>query len=422
MKLFGYEFNLRRLAAAPVDPGQELINTLRQQLLSGTTTTTGAGVNDASVMSLSVAFACMRVIAEDMAATPIMVYRRRSATHRERATDTEVYRLLHDLPNPEMTAYTFKEMLTWQALLPSGGFAAAEIERGDDGRIRNLWPLLSKDVLVERDATTKRIQFRVHTQSEDVVLPSYNVLHIPGTTTNGYNGKSPATLAANVVGLALGLERHAANHFANGGVLKDYLKVPGKLGPEGFKNLRETWATRHGSLTAAQRTAILEEGAEYVAVMQDMTKVMPPEVRSQQVQEVCRLYRMPPHKVGEYGRATWSNVEQMQTDYYVGTLLPWFTRWEQACNWKLLRATEDLFVEFLADAYLRGDNASRMSAYATAIQNGIMTRNEARSRENLAPVEGGDEIFVPANTIPLADAIERGAGAEIATPQEVRHE
>jgi HK97 family phage portal protein len=402
VKLFGLE--ITRTLANRTDPALDLISTMRQQLLAGIESAAGANVSDDSVLSLSSAFACMRVIAEDVGVTPLMTYRRVSDRERRRETGLPIYRILHDLPNPEMTAQTFKEMLTYQILLPSGGFACAEIERDANGDVKNLWPLLSRDVEIRRDPTSLQLFFRVATPGGTFVdLPAHNVLYIPGVTTNGLNGKSPAKLAANVVGLSLAIERFASLHFANGGWVKDYLKSPITLTEKAAKNLRDTWVSGHGSLNTAQRTAILEDGMEYVTVMQELGKILPPDVRAQQVIETCRLYRMQPNKVQEYGRATWSNGEQMNTNHYTDCLLSWFTRWEQACNWKLrLTSQTDLYFEFQPDNFLRGDYETRTKGYSTLLQNGIVTRNEIRAMENLPPVESGDELFVPLNMAPLS--------------------
>lgn len=407
MKLFGLDIRWAKLASVPVDPAVDLISTLRNQLLSGTTSVAGAPVNDDSVMSLSAAFACMRVLSEDVAVTPVMLYRRLSDTARERANQLSRYRLLHDRPNPEMTAFTFKQFMMMQALLPSGGYACAEIEFNDYGYPVALWPLLSKDTAMKRDGVGQ-IYFEVtHANGEKTQLPAYKVLYVPGMTTTGYNGLSPATSAANVIGLTLALEKLASLHFANGGFVKDYLKTPNVLREDALKRLEESWTSGHGTLNTAQRTAILEHGLEYVAIVTELAKILPPEVRSQQVIEVARLYRMQPNKIGEYGRATWANAEQMQTSHYTDCLLPWFARWEQELNYKLLSIQEQqvYFYEFLADNWLKGDYETRVRGQATMIQNGIVTRNEVRAMWNLPPIEGGDEVFVPLNTAPISQVI-----------------
>lgn len=419
MKLFGFEIGrieeieqppVELAASAPADPVSDLISSIRAQLLSGVDSTAGASVNDDTVLTLSAAFACMRVIAEDVATTPLVMYQRTpDGRGRKRATDRSLYYRLRDTPNPEMTAFTFKEMMCYQMLLPSGGAAFAEIERSQyDGSVKALWPLLAKDVEIRRDPDTSEIFYRVSVPKSGgfVDLPNYNVLWIPGMATEAYNGRSPAKVAANVIGLSLAIEKFAGLHFANGGFVKDYLRHPSSLGEKAAKSLRETWISGHGSLNMAQRTAILEEGMEYVAVMQELGKILPAEVRAQQVVEVCRLFRMQPNKVQEYGRATWSNSEQMNTAHYTDCLLPWFTRWEQACNWKLTTSGErDIFFEFLADNFLRGDYETRTKGYATLVQNGLATRNEIRAMENLPPIDGGDEVFVPLNMAPLSKVI-----------------
>lgn len=423
MKIFGLDITrTKTFAAVPANPAIDLISTMRQQLLSGIDSNAGAAVNDDSVLSLSTAFACMKVIAEDVATTPLITYRRGKNNARDRATDLGIYYRLHDEPNPEMTAFTFKEMMTYQMLLPSGGFACAEIERNEFGKVKYLWPLLSKDVEIRRDPDTLTLFFRVHTPTGQTVdLPSYNVLHIPGMTINGYNGLSSAKVGANVIGLSLALEKFASLHFATGGFVKDYIKSPTGLSPEARTNLHDSWASGHSTLSMAQRTAILEEGMEYVSVMAELGKIMPPEVRAQQVLEVCRMYRMQPNKVQEYGRATWANGEQMQTNHYTDCLLPWFTRYEQECQRKLLMIGDrDVFFEFLADNYLRGDYKTRMEGYGIGIEKGIMKRNEARAKENLPPVEGGDEIFVPLNTAPLSKVMSGEIAPKEQAPGDVK--
>jgi HK97 family phage portal protein len=384
----------------------DAINDVLNEYFGGSLSDAGIKVNASAALSLSAAFSCTRVLMEDIASLPIITYRRLGDNRRERATEHKAYSLLHDQPNPEMTAFSFKEFLVSEQVMGKGAFA--EIERTRGGDVAALWPIPSRYVTVQRN-TSGDIEYAVKNPAggESTIIPTDDMLHIPGLCFDGYTSKPVYDWTQNVFGLALAVEKTASLHFANGGSVKEILEFPGESGSDAAKQLKKDWVETHGSLNKTQRSLFLAQGLKYTAMWVELAKIMPPEVRTHETAEIARLFRMPLHKIMQMDRATWGNVEQMQIEYVQGTLMPWLIRWEQALGWKLrtIPRDTDIFFEFLVQALLRGDYKSRMEGHAIAIQNGMKTRNEVRALENDPPVDGGDEIFVPLNMAPLGKVL-----------------
>jgi len=365
-------------------------------------TPSGKTVNERTAMATSAVYACVRVLSETIASLPLHLYRR-TGEGKERAVNHNLYHLLHDEPNPEMTSFVFRETLMGHLLL--WGNAYAQIIRNGRGQVVALYPLLPDRMEVGR--TEKGELFYCYQKDgRDYLLRPDEVLHVPGLSFDGLVGYSPIAMAKNAIGMALATEEYGSRLFANDARPSVVLEHPGIL--KDPAKIRESWNKIYRGSENAHKVAVLEEG------MQVKTLSMPPEqaqfleTRKFQIEEICRIFRVPPHLVANLERATFSNIEHQSISFVVHTIRPWLVRLEQAFNKSLFTGREkgELFASFVVDGLLRGDYESRMKGYAIGIQNGFMSPNDVRSLENLNPIpeeEGGSTYMVNGNMLKLKD-------------------
>jgi len=312
--------------------------------------------------------------------------------------------LLHDEPNPEMTSFVFRETLMSHLLL--WGNAYAQILRDGRGRVLGLYPLLPDKVTVDKDSKGQ-VFYQYQTDAGSVVLRSDMVLHIPGLGFDGLIGYSPIAMAKNAIGMAIATEEYGAKFFANGANPGGVLEHPGVV--KDPKRIRESWNAVYQGSGNAHRVAVLEEGMKFSPIG------IPPEqaqfiaTRKFQLNEIARIFRIPPHMIGDLEKSRFSNIEQQSLEFVKYTLDPWVVRWEQAMQKALLLPSEkkEYFVKFNVDGLLRGDYQSRMNGHAVGRQNGWLSSNDIRELENLnrIPAElGGDFYLINGNMTKLADA------------------
>ena len=364
----------------------------------------GKTVNEFSAMQNSCVYACVRILAESIAALPLHVYEYKNGG-KERAPNHPMYYLLHDAPNSEMTSFNFRESSMAHLLL--WGNAYAQILRDGTGRVAGLYPLRPDRMNVERDDTGEIVYNYTPTTGENrhmkkptqITLSRREVLHIPALGFDGLIGYSPIAMARNAIGVAIACEEFGAKFFENGARPSGILEHPGTINnPE---KLRESWQNVYGGSGNTGKVAILEEGMKYQQISIPPNDAQFLDTRKFQLNEIARIFRVPPHMLADLERATFSNVKF--------SLSPWVIRWEQALNKALFLPNErgKFFVKFSVDGLLRGDYETRMSGYSTAIQNGIMSVNEVRELEDLNPLpadEGGDLHLVNGNFAKLKDA------------------
>ncbi len=365
-------------------------------------TPSGKTVNERTAMATSAVYACVRVLSETIASLPLHLYRR-TGIGKERARDHNLYYLLHDEPNPEMTSFVFRETLMGHLLL--WGNAYAQIIRNGRGQVVGLYPLLPDRMEVGRTREGD-LYYRYLKDGREYFLREDEVLHVPGLSFDGLVGYSPIAMAKNAIGMALATEEYGSRLFANDARPSVVLEHPGLLkDPE---KIRNSWNQIYRGSKNAHKVAVLEEG------MQVKTLSMPPEqaqfleTRKFQIEEICRIFRVPPHLVANLERATFSNIEHQSISFVVHTIRPWLVRLEQAFNKSLFTGREkgELFTSFVVDGLLRGDYESRMKGYAIGIQNGFLSPNDVRSLENLNPIpeeEGGSTYMVNGNMLKLKD-------------------
>lgn len=376
-------------------------------------TTSGKPVNERTAMQTTAVYACVRILAEAIASLPLHVYEYQNDGGKKLVHNHPLYYLLHDEPNPEMTSFVFRETLMSHLLI--WGNAYAQIIRDGAGRVLGLYPLLPDKMEVQRD--DRGNIYYVYSRNSDenpmfkeygnIKLKAEDVLHIPGLGFDGLIGYSPIAMAKNAVGMTLACEEYGASFFANGANPGGVLEHPGVL--KDPSKVRESWNSVYRGVNNAHKIAVLEEGMKYQQIGIPPEEAQFLETRKFQINEIARLYRIPPHMVGDLDKSSFSNIEQQSLEFVKYTLDPWVIRWEQSLQRSLLLPGEKgkYFIKLNVDGLLRGDYQSRMNGYAVGRQNGWFSANDIREMENMNPIpdeEGGNLYLVNGAMTKLADA------------------
>lgn len=372
----------------------------------------GKLVTERSAMQMTAVYACVRILAESIAGLPLHVYQYNSKGGKEKAAEHPLFFLLHDEPNPEMTSFVFRETLMTHLLL--WGNAYGQIIRNGRGEITSIYPLMPSRMRVDRDEHN-RLYYEYNCYGDEagkakvstVKLSALDVLHIPGLGFDGLVGYSPIAMAKNAIGMSMACEEFGAKFFANGAAPGGVLEHPGIL--KDPSRVRESWNATFGGSSNANKVAVLEEGMKYTPISISPNEAQFLETRKFQIDEIARIFRIPPHMIGDLERSSFSNIEQQSLEFVKYTVGPWVMRWEQSLARCLLSRKErnQFLIKFNLDGLLRGDYESRMNGYATARQNGWMSANDIRELENMDRIsaeDGGDTYLVNGSMTPLKDA------------------
>lgn len=366
------------------------------QVYGGPPSASGVSVTPDSAMRCATVFACIRVLAESVAQLPRHVYRK-TEDAKQRDDAHPLHWLLNVAPNSWQTSFEFFELgMTHLGL--RGNFFAWK-NRLSNGKVWELIPLRPDRMQVKQNDNWSLSYTYTPDGKAPWTLTSKYVLHVRGLGCDGVTGMSPVTQAREAVGLALVTEKHGAKLFSNGAHMKGMLKHPGKLSDPAAKRLRASFEENNSGTDNAFRTALLEEGMDWVSVGMSSDDAQFLETRKYQRGEIASMFRVPPHMIGDLERATFSNIEQQSIEFVTRSLMPWLKRWEQAITRDLITPADQgkVYVEFNADALLRGDTLSRYQAYGQAIKDGWMNRNEVRAKENLNAEDGLDDFLTPLN-------------------------
>lgn len=367
-------------------------------LRGGPRVKSGVHVNDETAMRVTAYLAAVKIIAETVASLPLHLYRAQEGV-RERATNHPLYEVLHDQANPEMTAYTFREVV--QGHICNWGNGYAYIDRDGAGRVTALWPLLPDRTWPDRDEKGNLFYWtRLPKTDEPRKLDPFDVLHIPGFGFDGICGYNPVRLAAEAIGLSIASEEFGAKFFGDGATPSVVIEYPGKLKGEALQEFKKRAKESYQGLSNAHKIMILEEGLKIhqMTIPPDAAQFL--ETRKFQVGEIARIFRIPPHMLGDLERATFSNVEHQSIEFVQYTIRPWLVRWEQAIRMKLLSQRErrmGYYAMFNVNGLLRGDVKSRYESYTQALNNGWMSPNEVRELEDMNPYAGGDAYHMQVN-------------------------
>ena len=376
-------------------------------------TSSGKNVNERTAMRVTAVYSCVRILSEAIASLPLHLYKQIDKGGKEKAINHPLYKLLHDEPNSEMTSFVFRETLMSHLLL--WGNAYAQIIRNGKGQVVALYPLMPNRITVDRDSNG-RIYYTYSVNESDnpklrklgqIRMTKDEIFHIPALGFDGLVGYSPIAMAKNAIGMAMACEEYGAKFFANGASLSGVLEHPGNI--KDPTKLRESWNSLFQGSSNSHKIAILEEGLKYQPIGISPNEAQFLETRKFQIDEIARIFRVPPHMVGDLDKSSFSNIEQQSLEFVKYTLDPWVTRWEQAIHRSLLLESEkkEYFAKFNVDGLLRGDYQSRMNGYSVGIQNGFLSPNDIRSLENMDLIPdnlGGNLYLVNGSMQKLSDA------------------
>jgi len=378
-------------------PSKQLQDFIKGIDEEGSLTSSGVKVDEFTAMQMSAVNACVRILSETVASLPLHLYRRNGNGSPEKVEDHPLAECLYSAVNEEMTSFQFRESMMASVLL--WGNAYARIIRNKLGQVTELWFLKPQYMVVDRDMRTGEI---VYTYTDDTTNEIYiynpkQIFHLRTTPIDGLRGMSPIEQASSAIGLALAAEQYGAKFFGNGANPGGVLEHPGVV--KDPTKIRESWNSVYQGSVNAHKIAVLEEGMKYKAIGISPNAAQFLKTRKYQVEEICRIFRIPPHMVGDLDRATFSNIEHQSIQFVVHTVRPWLVRWEQAIARCLLNEEERgvYYARFNVDGLLRGDYQSRMEGYGIGRQNGWLSANDIRELEDLPPIpeeQGGNEYFV----------------------------
>jgi len=358
----------------------------------------GMRVSADGALRLAAVYACVRILSETMASLPLVIYQRRPDGGKDRITDHWLYRLMGKRPNRFQNPFEWREMLQGHMVLR--GNAYNQIITNARGEITELMPIHPDRVKIEL-LPSGEYRYRVTDRSGTVVImPRGDVWHLRGLSSDGLMGMSPIELARESLGMALAAQDYGARFFANdakptGG----WIEFPGSFKDmEAKKVFRESYQQAQSGPNRG-KVLVLENGMKFHEVGVTNKDAQFLELRKFQITDIARLFRVPPHMIADLERATFSNIEQQSLEFVMHTMTPWAERWEASIESELLLESDDIEIEFDFANLMRGDAASRSSYYQSGIQNGWLTRNEARMAENLNPIDGLDQPLRPLNMV-----------------------
>jgi len=382
---------------------------LSRWLLAGAETSSGVYVSEAEATRITAVWACVRVLAETLASIPIMVYERKGDNSREVARNHPAYRLLHDRPGEETTAFEFFE--TCQGHLSLRGNAYSQ-KIYKAGRVVELIPFHPDKVRMDRDAKG-RLVYELETGNgvSNKTFFTDRILHVKAFSSNGIKGKSVVAHFRETFGSQIVMERYGSILFKNGTHLGGILSHPGTLSDPARKHLEKSLKNKYSGPENVGKTLLLEEAMTFEKVGMTSEDAQFIESRRFGISEIARIFRVPMHMINELDRATFNNIEQMGLEFLAYTMMPWLRRWEQALNYNIIPVEEQdrYYIEFNPAALLRGDLKARYDAYAVGRQWGWLSANDVLRLENMNSIgEEGDIYMVPTNMWPADKVILQG--------------
>lgn len=373
----------------------------------GLATRSGITVTEEAALTFSAVFGAVKILAESVASLPLQTHRRLAAG-KELARDHPLFSLLHDLPNPELTSVEFREIQ--MAALVLWGNAYAEIQRNTIGDVLALWPIHPSRVQIRRPKVDATLEYHVTLPlgAGRVVLPKSQMFHVRALALDGVQGMSPIRLHRETVAMGLAAAEFGARFFGQGMMAGGVAEHPGALSEQAYGRLEKSFAEKRSGLAQSHRILILEEGMKYNKLTIPPDDAQWLETRKFQVNEIARIYRIPPHKLGDLEKATFSNIEEQSIEFVTDTLTPWLVRWEQAIARDLLDPDErrEIFARFKLEGLLRGKTLERYEAYAIGRQWGWESVNSILDLEDRNPIGPEGDIYLsPMNMVSAEQAL-----------------
>ncbi|MGE3623701.1 MAG: phage portal protein [Bdellovibrionales bacterium] len=366
----------------------------------GRKTNAGVSVNTSNAMSLPAVYCAVGILADALAMLPVDVYKPDGKGGKSKVDKHPAAEVMNRRANDYMQPFTARQTGQHHACLWGNGYF--EIQRNDLGQPVGLWPLLPDSTWAVKPDKGD-LYYTTTINGSSFKLPVDDVLHIKALGYDGYVGYSPVTVLREVLGLGIGMQVYASKFFGNDSKSGGFVYHPGKLSETGVKNLADH-VNDQGGIDNAHRIKVLEEGVKFIQT------TIPPEdaqflqSREFSVTDIARIFRVPPALLAAMEKSTsWgSGIEQMMIAFLQFSIMPWVVRWEQEASAKLLTEEEKkkgYYIKLNVNSLLRGDMAARAEFYNKAINNGWMTRNEAREKEDMNPLPGLDEPLTPLNMV-----------------------
>lgn len=386
---------------------------------SGGLTTSGVTVEESTAEAIPVVYGCVRILSDHIARSPLLMYRMLASGGREEASEHPLYLVLTSLANPEQTAFDFRAaMMRWLLLW---GNAYAEVYRDVSGQVQALWPLRADRMSVERSTATQALTYRYHLDDGTDRVWRYDekrppIHHWRINTQDGINGRSPVRLLREAMGLTKAAEEFGSRYFGGGAQPGGVLTTDGKLDEPRAKRMREDWERLHNGIDRSHRIAVLEQGLKFQPMSVPPNDAQFLETRAFQRKDICGAFGVPEFMLDSSAQTAWgSGIESIRNGFVNSTLQPYFDAIQQWSQKDLLGKVEfnRYRFEFDTSRLIRGDEPTRMTAHATALNWRIKTLNEVRDEEGFNPVDGGDVPQPPLSTSSAGSSQQSvpGAGA-----------
>lgn len=364
----------------------------------------GVSVTEESALTFVPFWAAVSLIADSVGMLPLPVYRT-TATGREKHYNYISYGLLNKSANPYLDSFNFRRTMTLLAV--AFGNAYAEIERSDAGLPVALWilppqlvtPTLQTIKLAGTDIPILMYNVSIAGKQETKILGD-DIIHIRSLSTDGIFGRNPVKLFRDNIGVGIAAERYGARYFAGDCMPKGGIKVPTGLTDEQLTAFRKSWREQYGGVENAWRIPLLEGGMEWVKLSDSNEDSQFLETRKFSVMDVCRMFRLKPHMLGEMEKSSYASVEAQGIEFITYTLMPIMRTWEAEINNKLINSPDNsIYAEHLLEGFLRGDTLTRYQSYAVGRQWGWLSVNDIRQMENKNTIENGDIYLEPVNMV-----------------------
>lgn len=369
--------------------------------LYGAQSNAGMNVTEHTALNYSAVYNAISLIAGTVGSLPLHLYRK-GDNKKSLATNKTLYRVMHTQANPYMSAMQFRETIAAHVLSWGNGYA--EIMPNVMGDAVALWPIPPNRIRPRMQEG--ELVYEVRVDNETIILPRARILHIAGLGFDGFMGYSVIRMAREAIGLGMAMEKFGALFFGNGTHPGIIVSHPGKLSPDAHDNLKKDMMDKYSGLGNTHRLLLLEEGMKIdkIAIPPEESQFL--QTRQFQIPEIARWFNLPPHKLKDLTRSSFNNIEAEQISFVTDSILPWLVRFEQCYNMQLLSANErqrgNLYFKHSVEGLLRGNAENRATFYNKMFMCGAMSQNEIRAKEDMDPVENGDEYFVPRNMIPVS--------------------
>jgi HK97 family phage portal protein len=374
--------------------------------LAGNQSLSGENVNEQTALTYSAVYNAVSLISGTIGALPLNLMQRKD-DNKQIVDNRILYRVMHDQWNPYMTAKAGRETIMAHVLLWGNGYA--EKVRNGYGEVVELWPITPDRV--KPQMKDGEFVYGIRVGSEEIIMPRDKILHIPGLGFDGFTGYSVIAMARKSIGLGMALESFGALYFGQGTHPGVIVTHPGKIDGQTSSNMRAALNETYSGLGKSHHLMLLEDGLkiEKMSIPPNDSQFL--ESRQFQIPEIARWFNLPPHKLKDLTKSSFSNIESEQLSFVIDSLLPWLVTLEQNYNMQLLTASDKslsgygrLYFKHIVEGLLRGDTVSRAAFYKDMFNIGAMSINEIREKEDMNPILGGDIHLVPMNMTSLENA------------------